>query len=111
MSEVKLKPCPFCGSENIMLDKTKEDTLHLAVCRNCVAQVSGFTRDGAIRAWNRRKSMDDIVAKLDVEVKKSDKRASNEANVNGHTLDYECFYGQRMAYLKARQVVKGGVED
>lgn len=65
MSEEKLLPCPFCGSENIMLDKTKEDTLHLAVCRNCVAEVSGFTRDGAIRAWNRRKPMDDIVERLE----------------------------------------------
>lgn len=74
MSEVKLLPCPFCGSENIMLDKTKEDTLHLAVCRNCVAQVSGFTRDGAIRAWNRRKPIKGILGRLEKRIETCGRR-------------------------------------
>lgn len=98
MSEVKLLPCPFCGSENIMLDKTKEDTLHLAVCRNCVAEVSGFTRDGAIRAWNTRKPMDDVETVL----KKISDDYKNSAD------PYE--QGKAFAYNNAIGIVRGGGE-
>lgn len=107
MSEVKLKPCPFCGSENIMLDKTKEDILHLAVCRNCVAQVSGFTRDGAIRAWNRRKPMDDIVERLERIKMNYFLTIANTGDAN-NDFAYE---NVGNALDNAIEIVKGGVED
>lgn len=108
MSEVKLKPCPFCGGENIMLDKTKEDTLHLVVCRNCVAQVSGFTRDGAIRAWNRRKPMEDIVAEL--EKRKSYNQMMLKKFPKMGTVENAIYKTQRDTYENAIEIVKGGVE-
>jgi len=52
----KLKPCPFCGSEDIHVMGVKS---YWIVCRNCYAEgpvpISfwKFKKD-AIEAWNKR---------------------------------------------------------
>ena len=58
MSE-KIKPCPFCGSENVQLEDLGYP--HHVYCENCAARVTGkgYGEEGeadAIKAWNRRAS-------------------------------------------------------
>jgi len=56
MSEIKLKPCPFCGSEAAIQDK---DHGQKAVnCNNiivCGAESGwAYTEEAAAEKWNRR---------------------------------------------------------
>lgn len=74
MSELKIKPCPFCGGE-AFLKEGKPTTFGtfeaLVICKNCSASVIGVSRinfathkfeengynlakEQAIKAWNRR---------------------------------------------------------
>lgn len=66
MREYKLKPCPFCGSKNVLLltekelkeDETKGDYMTV-VCdlhRGGCGATSGFRQyeEDAVDAWNRR---------------------------------------------------------
>lgn len=63
----ELKPCPFCGSKNIMLDVKERgygEFVHIAFCNGCGA--SGPEAEGAlsltwhpdeqsaVAAWNKR---------------------------------------------------------
>ena len=56
----KLKPCPFCGGENIIIDRddgwenmdTNPDWN--VFCRDCTATITECTREKAIAAWNKR---------------------------------------------------------
>ena len=65
MSE--LNKCPFCGGEAV-IQKINDSTLSFAVCVECRMRTSTL-QDGktAMRAWNRRKPMDNIVEKLEEE--------------------------------------------
>lgn len=65
MSEVKLKPCPFCGGE-ATLRKSEVTQLYHVGCFECgCRQDSSYKSESAIQAWNTRKPMDDIVEKLE----------------------------------------------
>lgn len=49
----ELKPCPFCGAENVTY-KWDSDVVHVK-CKACGATGSKhFTIDDANEAWNRR---------------------------------------------------------
>lgn len=72
MDKIKLKPCPFCGREDILIelqcdilmldeDECGEwDRTHFAVVCNaisggCTASLFGFlTKEDAAAAWNKR---------------------------------------------------------
>lgn len=51
MIEIKLKPCPFCGSENVQFDSDK----HSVVCARCKARgCIAPNGDMATDMWNER---------------------------------------------------------
>jgi len=54
-SETKLKPCPFCGSEGIVVE-THRDHWHVE-CVKCAARVfpPHLSKMSAVGAWNERK--------------------------------------------------------
>lgn len=68
MSEIKLKPCPFCGGEATLINTT---TLGMecksVMCMKCKAKVNNFegsnTATKACEAWNRRKDEDVVRCK------------------------------------------------
>ena len=73
MSE--LKCCPFCGGEATLKRDQKDDFVEWSVScynRGCVCSAHTYcydNKDDAIRDWNTRKAMDNIVEKLE-ELKK-----------------------------------------
>ena len=68
MSETKLKPCPFCGGKPVLLKHNDED-YYKVFCECCGARQWTFanrTDRDAIRNWNTRKPMDNIVVELEL---------------------------------------------
>lgn len=54
MKNSELKPCPFCGGDEIRLDKNETGHYH-AVCTTCECSFSyDWTKEEAITAWNQR---------------------------------------------------------
>lgn len=61
-SEVKLKPCPFCGGKAKLKDFSAEGRYvdYRIVCTVCPVKMEGWgqanklTREAAVIAWNRR---------------------------------------------------------
>jgi Lar family restriction alleviation protein len=53
-----LKPCPFCGSENVMLDNLIDEDAYddyFVSCRGCeVQQIANYKADVAVQRWNSR---------------------------------------------------------
>ena len=71
----ELRRCPFCGGEaevvphlyySIKTEREECDSFHVE-CKNCQSQGYAFwgTEEQAIKAWNRRKPLEDIIAKLE----------------------------------------------
>ena len=61
MSDIKLKPCPFCGGEPIISYCAKRKDFYgrniegtAIACDNCNATIFFRSRHLAIEAWNRR---------------------------------------------------------
>lgn len=61
MNEQKLKPCPFCGGEAIIIHEAFRkniygvDVIGTAIgCDNCNAQMFYRDKEEAIEAWNKR---------------------------------------------------------
>ena len=53
MSE--LKPCPFCGYEEMVVSPTGYHGAYIAYCIRCHASTGDYdTKVEAIEAWNRR---------------------------------------------------------
>ena len=57
MSE--LKPCPFCGSDDVALDEFAYrigdgEWESKVICYECHANTGFYTKQEAVEAWNRR---------------------------------------------------------
>ncbi len=63
--EIKLKPCPFCGGNDVVAEETY--TSGYVRCRGCGAE-GGFrySHDEAVAAWNRRTNAKELVARINV---------------------------------------------
>lgn len=72
MSEIKLKPCPFCGGEARLQRKNKKHGYYV-ICKKCGCRTPYFQyqfdsleklRETAIEAWNTRKPVERILERL-----------------------------------------------
>ena len=67
----KLLKCPFCGGEAV-IQGVRDRALCFALCVDCRMRTPSFQDlETAIRAWNTRTPMDNIVEKLEREKSKS----------------------------------------
>lgn len=52
--ENELKPCPFCGGDNIM-DEPDDEKTYVVYCNTCFVCVEGYnTKEKAFEVWNTR---------------------------------------------------------
>jgi Lar family restriction alleviation protein len=50
-----LKPCPFCGSDELMLSSDLGETQWMIRCSHCNVRTSCFSdKNDAAEIWNRR---------------------------------------------------------
>ena len=62
----KLKPCPFCGSNQVIIDdiSTEDEEYYMIYCETCGAATSfgdaSETKEGATELWNRRADNDKV---------------------------------------------------
>lgn len=72
MSEIKLKPCPFCGGEVYIEDLgvEKGDHYYMLQCTNedCDAATSFGEKNKKdfIKAWNTRNPVDDVLEQIEL---------------------------------------------
>lgn len=66
--EKTLKPCPFCGNDEISVDSNAmDDSWFWIQCLECKASIGHKrTERGAVKAWNRR-----VMPRVSVETVKS----------------------------------------
>lgn len=107
MSEIKLKPCPFCGGEAI-LDREDIfcDCCHVSMRiddRICNREAENYTQavEQTIEAWNTRKPMDAIVEAL------NDAGNQRVENAFGGREEWEAL-AYRQGTRKAIELMKGG---
>ena len=62
-----LKPCPFCGSENIKHHHYSNQPYqqYIVRCKNCGARVIKASLELAFEAWNRRAEPEERTAKVE----------------------------------------------
>ena len=71
----KLKPCPFCGGNNVgvfkheYFYKSHLYAAHCYDCHFCLKMVE--TEEEAIKAWNTRNPMDRIVEQLEEKIEEN----------------------------------------
>ena len=72
MSEIKLKPCPSCGGEAVKSAFSWGNICdeYTIKCTECGISTKVLKSDEAVKAWNTRKPIDNIVEKLEDRSKK-----------------------------------------
>lgn len=53
----ELKPCPFCGGENVTNEF--DDPFYFVICGICGASSAFSDEEGAVRLWNARAAVTD----------------------------------------------------
>lgn len=105
-----LKPCPFCGGEAEVVKAHSNTTEfpYVVVCKNdlCNASVGRFStsREKAIEAWNTRKPMEAVVAELEKQVERYDRRAEKHKDYEDY---YSRYYSKARSYENAISIVLG----
>ena len=88
----ELKPCPFCGGNDIQIDKMesfwdKNETSWRVLCIDCIAETAGDTKEQAIAAWNRRT---DHIRDTAKKVSNADRiRSVSDEELHKFLLDFE----------------------
>lgn len=55
----ELKPCPFCGSDDVEVVQLMPDSSFMTVCSKCPVSIGAKTKDEAINLWNKRAGNED----------------------------------------------------
>lgn len=51
---MELKPCPFCGCEDVSGTQHRSPDNYEVICMGCFARVKRTAKRKAVEAWNRR---------------------------------------------------------
>ena len=105
MSEIKLLRCPFCGGEAELL-KGQCEIDNYVMCLECRSKTKLYnTKASAIKAWNTRKPLQNIVERLEEQ--------AEECRKYWQEFDDEDSFGGMNAYCYAVKIVKeeGGMNE
>ena len=63
MSEIELKPCPFCGSDDVTCNRFED--VYYVECFSCSAKVESYNvLEDAVARWNARAIDRDALLKI-----------------------------------------------
>lgn len=73
LENIKLKPCPFCGSKaTLIVDSRSFESYALVRCENCSAETKKMIQsvkycaaDEIVKIWNRRAVPDEVVSEVE----------------------------------------------
>lgn len=69
--EIKLEPCPFCGSEDVTCERFED--VHYVECLSCNAKVETYNGlEDAVAGWNARAIDRDALLKVADECDRAD---------------------------------------
>lgn len=110
MSE--LKCCPFCGGKAKYMEIKDFFISRFVTCTKCGIETprNCLNRKDAIKRWNTRKPMDNIVEKLE-EREKYLEKAMKESHENGHSFSEEKAMNERVAIRYAINIVKQEINN
>lgn len=118
MSEEELKPCPFCGSKatvQVIPPHTHKLTKWIPDCNGeviieckCGCSIMRDTEEDAIKTWNTRKSVENVVEQLEEKVKLAYRRYMDCPPNSPCFARYRTQYEERKMCL---EIVKGGGVD
>lgn len=88
LENIKLKPCPFCGSKaTLIVDSRLFEPYALVRCENCSAETKKMIQgvkycaaDEAVKIWNRRAIPDEVVSEVENAFIAVDEQLSNILN-------------------------------
>jgi len=105
MQNNKLLPCPFCGGEAIKVAFTwaciaDESTIE---CTICGTRTTVLKTEEAIKRWNTRKPMEQIVKTLQSELKLADEEKYRCVKEN--PLQFDSVKGYAMGISNALDIV------
>ena len=71
MSEIELKPCPFCGSDDVICDMFED--VYFVECWDCCAKIESCNgMEGVVAGWNARAIDRDDLLKVADECDRAD---------------------------------------
>ena len=71
MNGIELKPCPFCGSDDVICDMFED--VYFVECWDCCAKVESYNGlEDAIAGWNARAIDRDDLLKVANECERAD---------------------------------------
>lgn len=110
MSE--LKCCPFCGGEAKYMEIKDFFISRFVTCTKCGIETprNCLNRKDAIKRWNTRKPMANIVKKLEDELLTS-QSAHAEAVIGMCGVSASGYLGEISAYTKAINIVKQEINN
>lgn len=99
----ELKKCPFCGGEAEVVGGNPH---YWVFCKTCdVESGQSATIEGAIRKWNTRKPMEQVVKRLEKEKIHCEIKANVFLSINENVL-HEKYYDKMCSYGHAIKIVK-----
>lgn len=109
MSELKLLNCPFCGGEARYMEIKDFFISRFVTCTKCGIETprNCLNRKDAIKRWNTRKPMDNIVEKLEEESKK---KHNKERDVLCKIANASYSAGVKYAINIVKQEINNGLE-
>lgn len=100
MSEVKLKPCLFCGGEAKMVGDEDGGWIE---CKKCGARVD-FSKSRISQNWNTRKPIESALERLKEEGKLADEEKERCARENH--LQFDRAVGYSNGIFNAIEIIK-----
>ena len=108
-SKTKLLPCPFCGSEDILMWETRIDThvyKYQIECHECnISTCKCANEKIAVERWNTRKPVDTAIADLKKQAEQYNRRA-DEAIECGNYMYAGHQKVKYFSYLRAVEIVE-----
>lgn len=110
MSNIKLKPCPFCSGEAERCEQKHREyaSTYYVRCKKCKVQTSPCIDESiVIEDWNARKPVDNIIAELEKERELANNKALETVR-RGMSLSSDKQLIKKRCFEHAIEIVKRG---